>query len=62
MRDERGFSLIEILLGMLLMMTIALSVMPLFVRALASNQRGAEASEATSLARSRILIGSNRAR
>ena len=53
--DERaGFSLIEILLAMLLMAVIALSILPLFLRAVASNQRGVDASEATNLARSRL--------
>lgn len=50
---EAGFSFIEVVIAGLLMLMIAISVLPLFTEAAASNETGREISEVSNMARSR---------
>lgn len=52
-RGEAGFSFIEVVIAGLLMLMIAISVLPLFTEAAASNETGREYTEVSNLARSR---------
>ncbi len=47
--SEAGFSLIEGLIAAALLLTVAVSILPLFMRALTSNTRGARSSQLTAL-------------
>lgn len=53
-RRGDGFSLIEVLIASAIFLTIALGVLPLFSRSLRDNRSGAESTELTNLARSRL--------
>ncbi|MEM7582402.1 MAG: hypothetical protein AAF560_03400 [Acidobacteriota bacterium] len=48
-RGEQGFSLLEGLFAAALLLVVAVSVLPLFMRALESNTRGGRASQASTL-------------
>lgn len=52
-RAEAGFSFIEVVIAGLLMLMIAISVLPLFTEAAASNETGREYTEVSNMARSR---------
>lgn len=52
-RGEAGFSFIEVVIAGLLMLMIAISVLPLFTEAAASNETGREYTEVSNMARSR---------
>lgn len=52
-RTERGFSLIEVLIAGVILMVIALGMVPLFTRAIASNVSGFSYTEVSNFARSR---------
>jgi prepilin-type N-terminal cleavage/methylation domain-containing protein len=51
---ERGFSLIEVVIGAALLLVVAVGVAPLFTKAMTSNQRGREATEVSSYATSKL--------
>jgi type II secretory pathway pseudopilin PulG len=50
---EAGFSFIEVVISGLLLLVIAVSVLPLFTEAAASNELGRESTQVANLARSR---------
>ncbi|HYU31199.1 MAG TPA: hypothetical protein VEW48_03485 [Thermoanaerobaculia bacterium] len=52
-RGEAGFSLVEVAISGLLMLMTAISVLPIFTKAAASNEVGREYTEVANLARSR---------
>jgi type II secretory pathway pseudopilin PulG len=52
-RSEAGFSFIEVVIAGLLMLMIAISVLPMFTEAAASNETGREYTQVSNLARSR---------
>jgi Tfp pilus assembly protein PilV len=49
-----GMSLVEVLIAVLLMSTIALSLLPLFTRSIRQNREGANYTEVTNIARSTL--------
>jgi type II secretory pathway pseudopilin PulG len=51
---EVGMSLVEVLIAVAIMMVIALSIIPLFVRAIRQNREGATYTEVTNVARSAL--------
>lgn len=53
-RGARGLSLLEVLFAALLVATVAVFLAPFFVRAIGSNTRGGEASQATNFGKSFI--------
>lgn len=52
-RGEAGFSLTEVVISSVILLTIAVSVLPVFTKAAASNETGREYTELSNLARSR---------
>lgn len=52
-RGEAGFSLTEVVIASVMLMTMAISVLPVFTKATASNETGREYTEISNLARSR---------
>lgn len=53
-RQERGFSLIEVLIASVIMLFIALGVVALFTTSASSNLQGAESTKAANFARERL--------
>ena len=51
---QRGMSLIEVLVAVLIMATVALSIIPLFIRAIRQNHDGATYNDVTNVARSAL--------
>lgn len=50
----RGFSLIEVLVALAILMIISVGLLPLFTRAVISNSSGAQSTDASNFARSRL--------
>ncbi|HEV2852547.1 MAG TPA: prepilin-type N-terminal cleavage/methylation domain-containing protein [Thermoanaerobaculia bacterium] len=53
-KQERGFSLVEVLIASAIFLIIALGVLPLFAQAIRSNLSGRDATDVSNLARSRV--------
>lgn len=49
-RGQRGMSLIEVVLASLLLLVIAVGVLPMFIRSMASNAAGADATQVSNMA------------
>ncbi len=53
-QSQRGFSLIEILIASILFLVVALGVLPMFQRAIRTNNSGQDSTDVSNLARSRV--------
>lgn len=54
MRDESGYSLVEVLIATLLFFFIAIGVIPLFTRSMVANRAGRDATSASQYGLSRV--------
>lgn len=52
--DQRGFSIVEVMIAALILLVVAIGVLPLFVNSIVANAQGQDSTSAANFARSRL--------